>query len=863
MKRIISILASLALALPALAQELKMEAPNLVAADEQFNVTFKYDGDKAPTDFQWSPGSDFKLVWGPQKGSSTSISIINGKTTRTSTTTYTYVLMPKSTGTFTLAPASATVKGNTVTSGSRTIQVVSGGQQTASSPSSGSGQAQGGRSQESAGSISSEDIYMRLILSRTSAVVGEGITATLKLYQRVNIAGFEDARFPAFTGFWSQELQAPTNIEFKRENVGGEIFNTAVLRSWNLIPQKAGDLVIDPAELVCLVNVRQRNSGTGSIFDSFFQDEYRTIRKRVSTPAVTVHVKPLPAGAPASFAGGVGRFSMKASLSADTLKTHDAASLLVTVTGTGNTALLEAPKLSFPPDFEVYDVKTTDIRGGKTFEYPFIPRSHGDFVLGPVEYSYYNVEQGRYVTLTSDELPLHVERSAAAAVPDSQSGGQLTVSRKDVRDLGSDIRFISTRTPQFREAGRFFVWSPLFWGLLGLLVLAALVICLVFRKMAALKADVAGSRNRGAVKMARKRLATAGDFLQKNLYTAFYEELHRALLGFVSDKFTMDAADMSRENIAAKIIGAGAPQELAEEFCSLLDECEYARYAPDSGHEAMSAHYETAVSVISRIDSTMKKKVPAKGALAALALLLLPFAGNAADYADSLWTVGTQAYAEGRFEDARNSWMQLSSAGLASPELYTNIGDACFKSEDYAHAILYYERALKLDPSYGDARHNLEFARTMVQDRIDTVPEFFLVTWMRQLGWKLPSDAWAVLALVLFAGFLAMLLLFLLGRSSSARKTGFFTGIALLLLSVGAVGFATWQKRDYLRADTAVVVSAVVPVKSAPGAGDAKDLFVLHEGTTLRLLDSVGGWVNIELSDGRQGWMREENIEKI
>ena len=860
MKRLFSILAALALALPALAQELKMEAPNLVAADEQFNVTFKYDGDKAPSDFQWSPGSDFKLVWGPQKGSSTSISIVNGKTTRTSTTTYTYVLMPKGTGTFTLAPATATVKGGTVTSGSRTIQVVSGGQQ-AAAPSSGQSQSSGSR--QGSAEISSSDIYMRLILSRNSAVVGEGITATLKLYQRVNIAGFEDARFPAFGGFWSQELQAPSNIEFKRENVGGEIFNTAVLRSWNLIPQKAGELTIDPAELVCLVNVRQRGSGTGSIFDSFFQDEYRTIRKRVSTPAVTVHVKALPAGAPASFAGGVGRFTMKASLSADSLRTHDAASLLVTVTGTGNTALLEAPRLSFPPDFEVYDVKTTDIRGGRTFEYPFIPRSHGDFVLGPVEYSYYSVEQGRYVTLTSDELPLHVERSASAAVQGTGAGGQLVVSRGDVKDLGSDIRFISTRTPQFREAGRFFVWSPLFWGLLGALVLAALVIYLVFRKMAARKADVAGTRNRGAVKMARKRLAAAGDFLQKNLYTAFYEELHKALLGFVADKFAMDAADMSRENIAESFTSAGASAELAEEFCSLLDACEYARYAPDAGHEAMNAHYETAVSVISRIDSTMKKKPSAKGALAALALLLLPLAGNAADYADSLWTVGTQAYAEGRFEDARNSWMQLSSAGLASPELYTNIGDACFKAEDYAHAILYYERALKLDPSYGDARHNLEFARTLVQDRIEAVPEFFLVTWMRRLGWKLSSDAWAALALVLFAGFLAMLLLFLLGRTPGARKAGFFTGIALLLLSAGAVGFASWQKRDYMRADTAVVVNPVVSVKSAPGAGDARDLFVLHEGTTLRLLDSVGGWVNIELADGRQGWMKQENLEKI
>ena len=119
--------------------------------------------------------------------------------------------------------------------------------------------------------LTRDDLFLRLTLSRTQAVVGEPINVSLKLYQRVSVAGFEDARCPSFNGFWSQETVSPSNIEFRRENVGGEIFNTAVIRSWNLIPQRAGDFRIEPAELVCLVNVRNAAASSGSIFDSFFQ----------------------------------------------------------------------------------------------------------------------------------------------------------------------------------------------------------------------------------------------------------------------------------------------------------------------------------------------------------------------------------------------------------------------------------------------------------------------------------------------------------------------------------------------------------------------------------------------------------------
>ena len=353
MKRLfVSIIASLA-GLAAWAQStISVEVHNIVEVDERFNVVFVVEGEHSPSEFNWDAGSDFTVVWGPQKGSSTSIQMINGKTTRSSQTSYTYILQAKNTGTFTIQPATAKVKGNTITSKPVSIQVVSGN----SGGNAGSASQAKPQGQDAGQATSAEsDIFMRLTLSRSSVVVGEPVTATLKIYHRANLVGFENARFPSFKGFWSQEVETPSNIEFQREQVNGTMYNSAVLRKWVLIPQKSGDQPIDPAEIVCLVNVQRRRSGTGSIFDDFFGSDYATVRQRVSTKAATLHVTPLPAGAPASFGGGVGEFSVQARLSKDSLKTHDAASLIITLSGKGNIALLEAPKVSFPPDFEAYE----------------------------------------------------------------------------------------------------------------------------------------------------------------------------------------------------------------------------------------------------------------------------------------------------------------------------------------------------------------------------------------------------------------------------------------------------------------------------------------------------------------------------
>ena len=879
MKRIITALIVALYATAAFAQtSISVDAHKVVGVDERFNVVFEVEGENSPSNFTWSPGDDFQLVWGPQKGTSSSVSIINGKVSKSSKSSFTYILLPKKTGTFTLPAATATVKGETISSKSITIQVVQNG----AGQSSGSSSSSGGSGSSSSGSGSSssreaasgEDVFMRLNLSKTNVVVGEPITATLSLYQRANIVGFENARFPSFDGFWSQETETPSNIEFHRESLGDNIYNAAVLRRYVIIPQKSGNMTIDPAEIVCLINVLRPGRSSGSIFDSFFGEEYVTVKKRVSTRAVTVKVSPLPAGAPASFSGGVGNYSISARLSKDSLKVHDAASLIVTVSGKGNVSLIEAPKLSFPPDFETYDVKTTQntdksgTTGSKTFEYPFIPRSYGDFTLPPLKYSYYDVNSKKYATVSTDSLRIKVAKGNQTATTTLEPGqNQLTVDRKGVKNLGEDIRFIRTKAPSFSEDKGFFVGRPLYWIILALLALAAFAIWLTMRKAAAMRADVRGTKNRKATKMALKRLKLAGEFMSKGLQTAFYEELHRALLGFVSDKLSMDMAEQNKENIAAALASRGISEGLANEFTDLLDACEYARYAPSTGSEQMSAHYEKAVDVITAIDSNMKKTTSSPGAAAFLIAfaLMIPSLSKAEpmSYPDSLWNEGVAAYSAGRWNDAAVAWEGIYDAGIRGSELYYNLASAYFKLGETGKAILFYERALKEDPSDKDVRYNLEFARGMTQDRIEDVPEFILKTWIKKATYLFSSDLWAVLSILFFAGALALLLLFLLGSSSGARRTGFFTGIAALLIAVFCFASASSQRADASRKDEAIVMRPVSSVKSSPSSDSAKDLFILHEGTKVKILDEVDLWMNIELSDGRQGWIATKDIEII
>lgn len=846
---------------------IQVQTHNVVSQEEQFTVSFIIDGSR-PSEFEWEAGDDFDLLWGPQQGRTSSVQIINGKRTESSQTTYSYVLRPTGPGKFTLPKARAVVDGKEIFSAAATVEVIGSG----SSAGDGAQSSSQASSKQSASSADSgQEVFLTLTVDRHNVVVGEPVKAVLKLYQRTNIVGFEGADFPDFDGFWSQETYAPANIQFERESYDGQIYNAAVLREYALVPQHSGKIEISPAELVCLVNVRV-SAGGPSIMDGFF-DEYATVRKKVASKPVTVNVKPLPQGAPDTFAGGVGVFSVEASVSHDTLSAHEASTLTLRISGRGNVSLLETPKITFPQDIEAYDPKisgavtSNGLSGSKTYEYPFIPRSAGNYQIGPIKYSYYDVDQHRYVTVDAGTFLLNVERGKDYGEGSVPMPG---IARTDIRNKGYDIHSQVYKSSGFAQKGDFFVGSGLFWILMVLLSLSALIVWVVLTRIYARRADVVGSRNRKATKMALKRLRFAGSLLRKNQYSEFYEELYKALLGYMSDKLNMPVSELSRDRISEVLLQNGVLEAYVEEFMEILDSCEFARYAPSSGNQAMTTDYEKAVEVISSIDSSMKTRRGGAGRyMAVVAFLLCSIGANASEEsrADSLWNAGNEAFDKGEWSQAISDYESISDMGLESAELYYNIGNAWFRSGDNARAVLYYERALKLDPSFSDAHHNLEYVNELLQDKTERVPEFFLKEWMRNISYLMDSDAWAIVALVMFGFTMILLMVYLLSESLVWRRVGFFTGIVTLILFVAALSFSVWQKSDYMSRDEAVVIydrtRDKAEVRSSPSSENYTVLFDLHEGTKVTILESMGAWSKISISDGRQGWIRTADIEKI
>ena len=584
------------------AQHFSVDAPNVVEKDEIFRIVYTCD---AEVDEFIAPSlTGLELLAGPMPSRMSSTNIVNGVRTDILEINYTIMVRATQTGVATVSPASVKIGGKQYSAKALSIEVVEGN----SAATQNNGRSSAAESNLGSGEVSSEDIFLRLTFSKNRVVRGEPIVATLKLYTRVPISGFEDVKFPVFNGFWSQELETPQNINFVRENYKNQVYNSAVLRRYILLPQQTGDLTVEPSYMVCQIQMRSEGFGR-SIFDDFF-DTYHTIRKRLSTQPATIKVEPLPAGAPASFGGGVGEFSMDVRLSGDSIRAHEAGALTVEISGSGNINLIETPVVELPHDFEKYDVKTDDnysngtagLSGKKVFEFPFIPRSEGTFVIPPVTYSYYNIKQDRYVTLKSDTLRLKVLKNENASASQQIVSG---VNKQSVVNLGSDIRYIFTSSPNLGKTGVFLVWSWYFAAIILLIAILFLIADRILREREKLRGDIKRTRNRRANKVAKNRLRLAQSYLDKGLQSPFYEELHKALLGYISDKLSIQFADMQRDAIVEMLDERGVPEQERDALINLVDECEMARYSQQQSEGAMSEQYKRAIEIISTLENKL------------------------------------------------------------------------------------------------------------------------------------------------------------------------------------------------------------------------------------------------------------------
>jgi hypothetical protein len=446
-----------------------------------------------------------------------------------------------------------------------------------------------------------------MIVNKTSVYQGEPVAVTVKIFSRVSLTGFEEVDMPEFDGFLKQEIPTPNLTSLQREYIDGVAYNTGVIQRYLLFPQTTGDIRIDPVKIVCLVRKRMRSS-PGGFFDDFF-DSYQTVRQPIVSPPLTIHVKPLPPGAPENFSGAVGTFGLDASLDKLSLKVNDAVTLKVRISGNGNLKLVQPPKIDFPPDFETYDPKVVSrikntvhgATGYKQFEYLMIPRHAGKYRIPPVEFSYFDPSAGEYKRLRTPAFTLEVQKGEEEGGVPVITGGD----KEELRYLGKDIRYIYTKPIRLKKAGYTLFDTWYFKAFYLVTLLLFLIVVFAYRRHRKVMGDQQRVRNRKANKVARKRLRVAGQHLKMGDRAGFYEEVLKAVWGYLSDKMLLPLSDLTRESAARALEERGITKDMIERLIRVIDQCEYARYAPEGESGAMDKLYEEAVAIISELEQKL------------------------------------------------------------------------------------------------------------------------------------------------------------------------------------------------------------------------------------------------------------------
>jgi hypothetical protein len=583
-------------------------APMFVGVGEPFRVEFDLNAKPDDKSFVAPSFEGFSVLAGPSVSHGSSMQIINGSMSKSYSYTISYVLQASSAGQFTIGVATIAVDGKSYSTRKTPVEVRQGSDAQSSTGGQSSQQQEQSLEQRALQQLAADDLMLRVSVSRSSVYKGEPIRAVLKLYSRVNVIGSEGAKIPSFDGFWSQALECEQGPF--RETVGGKVYDAYNLGEYILYPQQSGKLTIEPAKITIVAQMWVRsNRPRNSFFDS--PHDIYNLRREVVSPAVTIDVKPFPAGAPASFAGAVGRYTMEANLSSTQIAANSAANIDVQISGVGNISFLKEPKLSLPTSFELYDVKTTEqIRttvsgstGFKRFEYPFIARAEGDYTIAPVEFTYFSPESGKYVTLTSDSFTVSV-------APDKRgsSSSQVVstlIGKEDVKLLGSDIRFIKLTRPSLHSVVAPFVLSPLYFMAVLMMLLLAVVAYFVLRKRIRDNRNTALVKGRRANKVAVQRFRMAERYMKEQNRRAFYEEMLRALWGYLSDRFNIPVADLTKESVREELNRRGATEE-AKIVTAIISQCEEAQYSPVES-ATMEEVYGKGIDIISSIESVVKK----------------------------------------------------------------------------------------------------------------------------------------------------------------------------------------------------------------------------------------------------------------
>ena len=590
----------------------RVQAPSEVIQGDRFRVSYIVNTSDVD-DFRIDAFEGLVELYGPSRSQSSSYSIINGKATSSSSVTFTYTVTTDKAGTFRVPAATVTSGGKTVKSASPQITVLPGGSGGSNGSNGGSGQAHSQqadrmRTQSVGDRIGSKDLFIAVTASKKRVYEQEAVLLTYKLYTLVNVSELM-GKMPELDGFHVQEINRQKQPELKMEHYNGKNYGTVVWSQYVVFPQQTGELKIPEIKYEATVIQQNRSADP---FDIFFGggSMMQEVKKTVMAPAVTLHVDALPTPKPSNFSGAVGKFSLSSSLTPQALKSNDATTLRLTVSGTGNMKLMNAPEVAWPKDFERYDPKTEEktkigpngSTGEVLFDYIAVPRHQGKYELPPVEFCYFDPDARAYKTLTSEGYTIDVAKGKGGS---ASSGSNL--SKEEIEMLNSDIRFIKTGTPTYQTGDSAFFGSRRYWAYYIGSLLAFIILAVAFRRYMVANADLVGRRGRKASKAATKRLKVARKLMQQNDATAFYEETMKALWGYVSDKLNIPVSELSKDNVRGKLTDRNISETLITQFLTTLDDCEFARFAPGDPAATMDKIYASAEEVINKMEGELKR----------------------------------------------------------------------------------------------------------------------------------------------------------------------------------------------------------------------------------------------------------------
>lgn len=841
------------------AQSMSVSVPSHVSVGENFRLSYTINTQEVENFRAGNIPEAIEVIAGPYTSSQSSFQMVNGHTSSSSSVTYTYTLYASKNGTYTIPAAHARVNGRIISSRAVKVTVSGTARQNNGAPQMHDDYAGEAQMRKAGSRISGNDLFIKVSANKRRVHEQEPILLTYKVYTLVDLTQLE-GNMPDLTGFHTQEVKLPQQKNFHVEKVNGKNYRCVTWSQYVMYPQVTGKLEIPSITFKGIVV--QQNRAVDP-FEAFFNggSGYVEVKRNIVAPRLTVQVDPLPKR-PSDFSGGVGKFNLSASVNHTEVKAGEPISMRVVVGGIGNLKLIKEPSVVFPKDFDKYDAKITDktkltengVEGNMIYDILAVPRNQGQYEIPPIEFTYYDTGQNAYRTIKTQAFKINVKK-----------GDGKGSSVEDYRQEENDIRGLKQQKVRMHRVDEFFFGSTQYWVSLLVPLLAFIILLVVFRKRALDHADIVKMRGKKANKVATKRLKKARNLMSQNKQAEFYDEVLHALWGYVGDKLNMPVEKLARENIADNLQRQSVDGKTIDTFISALDECEFERYAPGDPSGNMNKTIDSAMTAIMEIENVMKTSSKHKNNSAArgktflfcmlMALVSLSASATTKENADA-------EYKRGNYQQAIKDYEELLKQGV-NADLYYNLGNAYYRTDNVTQAILAYERALMLSPGDDDIRFNLQFATSKTIDKITPESEMFFVTWYHSLVNFTSVDNWAVMAIASIVLVLLLVLMFLFGPNVLLRKIGFYGGCLFFALFVLCNFFAYQQKYNLQNRTAAIVIAPSVTVKKTPANGSS-DVFVIHEGTKVDITDKgLKDWRGIRLADGREGWLQTRQIEEI